>query len=58
MYMIEAYKLRPKMERPNGDHKLDNQGWVGRPAAAVSIEEVSDRRHMRHICHTTLRTGG
>ena len=37
MYMIEAYKLRPKMNRPNGDHKLDNQGWVGRPAAAVSL---------------------
>lgn len=28
MYMTEAYKLRPKMIRPNGDHKLDNQGWV------------------------------
>ena len=25
MYMTEAYKLRPKMIRPNGDHKLDNQ---------------------------------
>lgn len=37
MYMTEAYKLRPKMIRPNGDHKLDNQGWVGRPAAAVSV---------------------
>lgn len=37
MYMTEAYKLRPKMDRPNGDHKLDNQGWVGRPAAAVSL---------------------
>lgn len=37
MYMIEAYKLRPKMDRPNGDHKLDNQGWVGRPASAVSL---------------------
>lgn len=37
MYMIEAYKLRPKTNRPNGDHKLDNQGWVGRPASAVSI---------------------
>lgn len=37
MYMIEAYKLRPKMNRPNGDHKLDNQGWVGRPASAVSL---------------------
>lgn len=37
MYMIEAYKMRPKHIRPNGDHKLDNQGWVGRPAAAVSV---------------------
>lgn len=37
MYMTEAYKLRPKMIRSNGDHKLDNQGWVGRPAAAVSL---------------------
>ncbi len=37
MYMTEAYKLRPKMDRPNGDHKLDNQGWVGRPATAVSL---------------------
>lgn len=38
MYMTEAYKLRPKQTRPGGDHKLDNQGWVGRPAAAVSVE--------------------
>ncbi len=38
MYMIEAYKLNPKINRPNGDHKLDNQGWVGRPAAAVSLD--------------------
>ena len=47
MYMTEAYKLRPKMDRPNGDHKLDNQGWVGRPAAAVSLncaENVSFSR--------------
>lgn len=42
MYMIEAYKLRPKMERPNGDHKLDNQGWVGRPAAAVLLNNASN----------------
>jgi len=44
MYMTEAYKLRPKWNRPNGDHKLDNQGWVGRPASAVllnSTENVS-----------------
>ena len=37
MYMIEAYKIRPQISRPNGDHKLDNQGWVGRPSAAVTI---------------------
>lgn len=37
MYMIEAYKMRPKHIRPNGDHKLDNQGWVGRPAAAITV---------------------
>ncbi|MBQ2589195.1 MAG: right-handed parallel beta-helix repeat-containing protein, partial [Prevotella sp.] len=24
MYMIEAYKIRPQISRPNGDHKLDN----------------------------------
>ena len=35
MYMTEAYKLRPAgtKEKPG----LDNQAWVGRPAAAVEI---------------------
>ena len=42
MYMTEAYKLRPKMMRPNGDHKLDNQGWVGRPAAAILVNAAED----------------
>ncbi len=42
MYMTEAYKLRPKQVRPNGDHKLDNQGWVGRPAAAVSVNAAQN----------------
>ena len=42
MYMIEAYKIRPQISRPNGDHKLDNQGWVGRPAAAVSVNGATD----------------
>jgi len=37
MFMTEAYKIRPQISRPNGDHKLDNQGWVGRPAAAVTV---------------------
>ena len=42
MFMTEAYKVRPKIIRPNGDHKLDNQGWVGRPAAAVSVRCAED----------------
>ena len=42
MYMIEAYKIRPQISRPNGDHKLDNQGWVGRPASAVSVNAATD----------------
>lgn len=58
MFMIEAYKLRPKQVRPNGDHKLDNQGWVGRPAAAVSLnsaENVSfSRCTFEHIASTGL----
>lgn len=35
LYMTEAYKLRPAgtAEKP----ALDNQAWVGRPAAALSI---------------------
>jgi hypothetical protein len=36
MYLTEAYKLRPKADRPN-NHKLDNQGWLGRAAAAVQV---------------------
>ena len=36
MYLIEAYKLRPQIDRPN-NHKLDNQGWLGRAAAAVEV---------------------
>ena len=44
MYMTEAYKIRPKISRPNGDHKLDNQGWVGRPAAAVAVDGATDVR--------------
>ena len=33
MYLTEAYKLRPQIDRPN-NHKLDNQGWLGRADAA------------------------
>lgn len=58
MYMIEAYKIRPQISRPNGDHKLDNQGWVGRPAAAVSLicaEDVNfDGCTFAHTASTAL----
>ena len=36
MYLVEAYKLRPQIDRPN-NHKLDNQGWLGRANAAVEL---------------------
>jgi len=36
MYLTDAYKLRPQMTREN-NHKLDNQGWLGRASAAVQL---------------------
>jgi len=42
MYLTEAYKLRPQIDRPN-NHKLDNQGWLGRARASVEL------RHTEHI---------
>ena len=36
MYLKEAYKLRPQIDRSN-NHKLDNQGWMGRADAAVEV---------------------
>ena len=57
MYMTEAYKLRPKMDRPNGDHKLDNQGWVGRPAAAVSLNCAEDVSFTRCTFEHNASTG-
>ncbi len=41
MYLQEAYKLRPSIDRPN-NHKLDNQGWLGRAAAAVELNYTED----------------
>ncbi len=37
MYMYEGYKLRPQTVRGDRNHKLDNQGFLGRPAAAVTV---------------------
>lgn len=41
MYLTEAYKLRPQIDRPN-NHKLDNQGWLGRANAAVELRHTED----------------
>lgn len=37
MYLTDAYRINPKMIRNYNNHKLDNQGWLGRPGAAVSV---------------------
>lgn len=37
MYLTDAYRIDPKMERPDNNHKLDNQGWLGRPASCISV---------------------
>ncbi len=58
MYMIEAYKIRPQISRPNGDHKLDNQGWVGRPAAAIEVNSAESvcitNCKVRHCASTAI----
>ncbi len=41
MYLTEAYKLRPQMDRID-NHKLDNQGWLGRADAAVELRYTED----------------
>ena len=48
MYLTEAYKLRPQIDRPN-NHKLDNQGWLGRADAAVEV------RHAENVCFERCR---
>ena len=41
MYLTEAYKLRPSIDRPN-NHKLDNQGWLGRAHASVELRHTEN----------------
>ncbi|MDE6327090.1 MAG: right-handed parallel beta-helix repeat-containing protein [Duncaniella sp.] len=41
MYMTDGYKLRPSIDRFQ-NHKLDNQGWLGRPASAVVVKAARD----------------
>ncbi len=37
MYMTDGYQIAPKMRRDYLNHPLDNQGWLGRPLAAVQV---------------------
>ena len=37
MYLTDGYRIDPKMQRNYLNHLLDNQGWLGRPAAAVRV---------------------
>jgi len=41
MYLTDAYTLKPKMIREDNNHKLDNQAWLGCPAAAVQITNAN-----------------
>jgi hypothetical protein len=56
MYMTEAYKLRPAgtKEKPG----LDNQAWIGRPAAAVEISFadniIVENCRFEHLASTGL----
>ncbi len=57
MYMTEAFKIRPQIKRPNGDHGLDNQGWVGRPAAAIEVNCATGMTMTRCTVERCASTG-
>lgn len=38
MFLIDAYKLRPPGVPGNFNKGIENQGWIGRPPAAVNIK--------------------
>ena len=40
MFLLDAYKLRPSGVPGNENKGLENQGWIGRPAAAVALQGV------------------
>lgn len=58
MYLTDAYRIDPKMQRDYLNHKLDNQGWLGRPASAVSITAANnidfERCSFEHLGSTGL----
>lgn len=58
MYLTDGYRIDPKMQRDYLNHQLDNQGWLGRPAAAVSVVAASqidfERCRFEHLGSTGL----
>ena len=58
MYLTDGYAITPKMVRPDGNHLLDNQGWLGRPAAAVRLSAANsidfEACHFEHLGSTGL----
>ena len=58
MYLTDGYRIDPKMQRNYLNHLLDNQGWLGRPAAAVRVVAARqidfERCQFEHLGSTGL----
>ena len=58
MYLTDGYRIEPKMQRDYLNHPLDNQGWLGRPAAAVRVAAARqvdfERCQFEHLGSTGL----
>ena len=58
MYLTDGYRIDPKMQRNYLNHPLDNQGWLGRPAAAVRVVATRqtdfERCRFEHLGSTGL----
>ena len=58
MYLTDGYRIDPKMQRNYLNHPLDNQGWLGRPAAAVRVVAAKqidfERCRFEHLGSTGL----
>ena len=58
MYLTDGYRIEPKMQRDYLNHPLDNQGWLGRPAAAVRVVAAKqidfERCRFEHLGSTGL----
>ena len=58
MYLTDGYLIEPKMQRDYLNHPLDNQGWLGRPAAAVRVVAAKqidfERCRFEHLGSTGL----